>query len=65
VNIAARLASSAGAGEIFASEACVRAAGLPAEVGERRAREVKGKSVALDVRVLSAEVFAGVESVRR
>jgi len=54
VNLAARLASEARAGEIVASEATALAAGLPDAEGERRTISVKGKSEPVAVRVLSA-----------
>ena len=54
VNIAARLASKAGAGEILASEATCRAAGLDMDSYEKRDLELKGKSATVGVRVLKA-----------
>lgn len=55
VNVAARLAASAAAGEILVSEASAAAAGLPADEGEARVIEVKGKAARLDVRALRVE----------
>lgn len=54
VNIAARLASQAGQGEVIASEATFAAAQLdPADL-EKRELELKGKSKLVSVRVLYA-----------
>jgi adenylate cyclase len=50
VNVAARLASKAGAGEVLVSEATCQAAGL--DGGEKRDLELKGKSDLVSVRVL-------------
>ncbi|HSL28326.1 MAG TPA: adenylate/guanylate cyclase domain-containing protein [Anaerolineales bacterium] len=52
VNITARLASEAGAGEILISEAAYSAADLDLGTLERRQLELKGKSEPIDVRVL-------------
>jgi adenylate cyclase len=52
VNVAARLASSAGAGEIIVSMDAARAAGLADDPAERRELELKGKSVRVPVLVL-------------
>lgn len=52
VNIAARLSSEAGAGEILISEATYSAAGLDLGDLERREMELKGKSEPISVRVL-------------
>lgn len=52
VNIAARLASKAGSGEVLISDATYAAAGLDQEVLERRQLELKGKSEPMGVRVL-------------
>jgi adenylate cyclase len=54
VNIAARLASKASAGEVLASEATCHAAGIEAEGLEKRELELKGKSELVSVRVLHA-----------
>jgi adenylate cyclase len=54
VNIAARLASQAGPGELLASEATCQAAGIETVGLERRLLELKGKSELMAVRVLSA-----------
>jgi adenylate cyclase len=53
VNIAARLASQAGAGEVLVTEATLAASG--AEIGhlERRELQLKGKSAPVSVRVLT------------
>jgi adenylate cyclase len=53
-NIAARLASRSGPGEILASEATCTAAGIETGKLERRALELKGKSELVIVRVLHA-----------
>ncbi len=53
VNVAARLASVAGPGELLMSTATARAAGLMDAPVERRVLELKGKSEATDVLVLS------------
>jgi adenylate cyclase len=52
VNIAARLASNAGAGEALISEAAYTAAGLNLGHLERRQLELKGKSEPVGVQVL-------------
>lgn len=52
VNIAARLASNAGAGEILISEASCSAANLSVDGLEHRQLELKGKSEPIDVHVL-------------
>lgn len=52
VNIAARLASKAGAGEILVSDAAYRAAGLDPGTVEQRQLELKGKRQTVGVRVL-------------
>jgi adenylate cyclase len=52
VNITARLASSAAAGEILISDASCSAAGLDSEHLEHRRLELKGKSEAISVHVL-------------
>lgn len=52
VNIAARLASEAGAGEILISDAAYEASRLDLEDLERRQMELKGKSEPISVRVL-------------
>lgn len=54
VNIAARLASRAGAGEVLISEATWKAAQLRTEGIEQRDLELKGKSEPVSVRVLHA-----------
>lgn len=55
VNITARLASAAGAGELLVTEAAFRAAGLTdhAQSLERRSLKLKGKSQSVEVVVLS------------
>ncbi len=55
VNIAARLASKAGPGEVLASEATCHAARLETAGLEKRDLELKGKSELVSVRVLHAE----------
>jgi adenylate cyclase len=52
VNIAARLASKAGAGEVLISEAAYTASGLDLDQLEQRQLELKGKSEPTSVRVL-------------
>jgi adenylate cyclase len=52
VNIAARLASRARAGEVLVSEASCLAAGLETEGLEKRELELKGRSESVNVRVL-------------
>jgi adenylate cyclase len=54
VNVAARLASKAGAGEVLASEAACDAAGIETGGLEKRDLELKGKSELVSVRVLHA-----------
>jgi adenylate cyclase len=54
VNIAARLASNAGAGEVLISEATYNAARVENEALESRNLELKGKSELIRVRVLHA-----------
>lgn len=54
VNITARLASQAGAGEALVSEAACMSAGLNGGSAERRCLELKGKSVPVSVRVFKA-----------
>jgi adenylate cyclase len=54
VNIAARLASQAAAGEVLVTEATLAAAGLETGGLERRELELKGKSKPVNVRVFTA-----------
>ncbi len=54
VNIAARLASTAGPGEVLLSEATWRAARLAGAGVEQRELELKGKSGLVSVRVVHA-----------
>jgi len=54
VNITARLASTAGAGEALVSEAACAAAGLNIGSLEQRQLELKGKSEPVSVRVLKS-----------
>jgi adenylate cyclase len=54
VNVAARLASAAGPGELLATVASVQAAGLPLAGFEHRQLELKGKTEVTDVVVLAA-----------
>ena len=55
VNITARLASQAGAGEILISDAAYRAAGQDLEIHEHRSLMLKGKSEAITVHVVKPE----------
>lgn len=55
VNITARLASKAGAGEVLISEATCQAARIDTAGLEKRDLELKGKSEPMSVRVLSAD----------
>jgi adenylate cyclase len=52
VNITARLASAAGAGEVLVTESAARAAGIPVTGLERRHLDLRGKKEATDVFVL-------------
>ncbi len=52
VNVAARLASQAAAGEVVLSESTVRKAGLDTTNLERRTLALKGKSEPMDVWVV-------------
>jgi adenylate cyclase len=52
VNTAARLASNAGLGEILVSEQTWKAAGIETKDSEARRLQLKGRSEAIDVRVL-------------
>lgn len=54
VNVTARLASQAGAGEALVSDAAYAAAGLDLSDAEQRQLELKGKSEPVSVRVLKA-----------
>lgn len=54
VNVAARLASAAGAGELLVSMDAARAARVESESAERRDLELKGRSERVPVLVLSA-----------
>ena len=53
VNVAARLASAAGAGEVLVTDAAATAAGLTPTDYARRQLDLKGKSAATDVVVLT------------
>jgi len=55
VNIAARLASSAGVGEVLLSESTCSSAGLDHSGLEQRLLELKGKSEVVPARVLNAQ----------
>ncbi len=55
VNITARLASEAGAGELLVSEAAALSAGLRAPNAERRSLDLRGRSEATNVLVLTAQ----------
>lgn len=65
VNIAARLASAAAAGEILATEPTILAADLESEVRERRTLRLKGKSAPTKVAVLSLPAAAATRSTPR
>jgi class 3 adenylate cyclase len=52
VNITARLASAAAAGEILVTDGAIASAGLSSDRLERRSLELKGKSEATHVHVL-------------
>lgn len=52
VNVAARLASAAGAGELLVTDAAARAAGLAGDDIEHRTLELKGKSQPTEVLVI-------------
>ena len=54
VNTTARLASTAAAGEVLATQAAADAAGPGVEGMERRHLELRGRSQAVDVLVLGA-----------
>jgi adenylate cyclase len=54
VNVTARLASQAGAGEALISEAAYTAAGADLVTAEQRQLQLKGKSEPIRVRVLKA-----------
>lgn len=56
VNVTARLASVAGAGEVLVSDAAARAAELPLDGHERRTLHLKGRTEPLHVTVLRATV---------
>lgn len=58
VNVAARLSGAAGAGELLASEASIRAANLPHAELEHRSLQVKGKADAIEVVALSTHASA-------
>jgi adenylate cyclase len=62
VNVAARLASAAGPGELLVSEEAYRHAGLDLGETETRTLELKGKSEPVDVRVVrvAPAIAAGV-----
>ena len=54
VNVAARLASKAGGGEVLISEAAYEAAGIDLGSLEKRALELKGKTEPVNVYVWAA-----------
>jgi adenylate cyclase len=54
VNVAARLASAAGAGELLVTETAARRARVDAGAAERRELELKGKTEPVSVVVLGA-----------
>ena len=60
VNVAARLASAAGSGELLVTEATLAATGFDAGQLERRALRLRGKSVATDTYVMNAGNPAGM-----
>jgi class 3 adenylate cyclase len=60
VNVAARLASAAGAGELLVSAVTARAAGVDDSALEHRELELRGKSERVAVVVLSAAPVAAV-----
>jgi adenylate cyclase len=62
VNITARLASAASAGEVIVSVAAAGAAGMATDQLERRTVEIRGRTEPIDVVVLPA---AGRKSVAR
>ncbi|HET6744725.1 MAG TPA: adenylate/guanylate cyclase domain-containing protein [Candidatus Limnocylindria bacterium] len=53
VNVTARLASAAGAGEVLVSESAARAANMPVGAMEHRRLDLRGKSESTDVFVLT------------
>jgi len=53
VNVTARVASEARGGEMLVTEAAVRAAGIATSGSERRRLDLRGKSEATDVVVLT------------
>jgi len=55
VNVTARLASAAGPGEVLVSDSAARAAELPVEGLQRRHLDLRGKTEATDVYVLTVE----------
>jgi adenylate cyclase len=59
VNVTARLASSAGAGELLVTRAAAKAASLDTGGVERRELSLRGKSDITDVLVLSAASYPG------
>lgn len=61
VNVTARLATLAGAGELLATEATMRAAGVDAAALERRQLDLRGRSEATDVAVLRPGDSVGIE----
>jgi adenylate cyclase len=58
VNVTARLASAAAAGELLITDAAAEAAGLKVEGVERRQLDLRGKTQATDVIVLTAKASA-------
>jgi len=58
VNLAARLASKAGAGEIIVSEQALKKAGIDDSRLESRSLELKGISEPVFVRVLPSKSFS-------
>jgi adenylate cyclase len=64
VNVAARLAAAAGAGELLVTDATAAAAAYPVAGRERRSLELRGKSAPTDVFVIRAEGHVGDGSAR-
>jgi adenylate cyclase len=62
VNVTARLASAAGRGEMLVTEATARSAGVPTDALERRTLDLRGKSEATDVLVITMAEAAPAET---
>ncbi len=65
VNVAARLATAAGRGELLVSAAAASSAHQEANDLERRSLDLKGKSESVEVLVLHASVYDGRPTARR